>query len=318
MKKYLWFGLVWLLLMAPCVKAWQQCLAPVVVQTACLVAAPTATATCRSGKWIEELMPPPPSVDWTWNPVAAPPPPPPPPGSGDPPPPPAQLPCIQQSVTTIENGQTIVWTLATDTTVLRNGASIGYGGTGFVVVDGKAVFRSSSDGAWYSFFGGGRVAEPVPTCPTTTPPPPVNCVVSEWSPWGAWSDWATSTDGQTQTRTRTRTRTVTTQPANGGAACPPLSEIETENRPTPTPAVPAPTGTLRSCAFDVQAAKPAAATGTGWKVQYFDSGAVLTTLSSTIKRAVTFTPGLHPVTAVWMKSGVSPLTSTVGELRCGN
>lgn len=53
-------------------------------------------------------------------------------------------------------------------------------------------------------------------CDNTPPPPtPVDCVVSEWGAWGA------CTNG-----TRTRTRTIVTQPANGGAACPPLTETQ--------------------------------------------------------------------------------------------
>ena len=64
-------------------------------------------------------------------------------------------------------------------------------------------------------------------------PVPVNCAVSAWSAY-AWSAW--SVTGTTETRTGTRTRTVTTQPANGGTACPALSEMTTETRPyTPPP-----------------------------------------------------------------------------------
>jgi hypothetical protein len=60
-------------------------------------------------------------------------------------------------------------------------------------------------------------------CPLggTPPPPPVDCVVSAWGPWSAWV-----AIGATQEQ-RTRTRTVLTQPANGGTACPPLTETET-------------------------------------------------------------------------------------------
>ncbi len=42
---------------------------------------------------------------------------------------------------------------------------------------------------------------------------PVNCVVSEWSPWSECVDGVQS-----------RTRTIITPPANGGTACPPLYE----------------------------------------------------------------------------------------------
>lgn len=57
------------------------------------------------------------------------------------------------------------------------------------------------------------------------PPAPVDCVVSDWSPWsiGAWTECI----GGQQTRAEARARTISTQPANGGAACPVLSESRT-------------------------------------------------------------------------------------------
>ena len=63
-------------------------------------------------------------------------------------------------------------------------------------------------------------------------PAPVNCVVSAWSAW-SYTPWAVS--GNVETRTCTRTRTVTTQPANGGTACPALTETTTETRPYTPP-----------------------------------------------------------------------------------
>lgn len=50
---------------------------------------------------------------------------------------------------------------------------------------------------------------------TTPVPEPVDCVVSAWSAWSACANGS-----------QTRTRTVVTQPANGGAACPALSESQ--------------------------------------------------------------------------------------------
>jgi hypothetical protein len=65
-------------------------------------------------------------------------------------------------------------------------------------------------------------------------PVPVDCVVSEF---GAWSAWQSISGTEEQ---RTRTRTILTHPANGGAACPYLTETETR------PLSPAPI----SCVFD--------------------------------------------------------------------
>ncbi len=57
---------------------------------------------------------------------------------------------------------------------------------------------------------------------------PVDCMVSQFSDWtgGAWSQCVNNS----QTRTETRTRTITTPPANGGLACPALTETRTATR----------------------------------------------------------------------------------------
>lgn len=62
--------------------------------------------------------------------------------------------------------------------------------------------------------------------------PPIDCVVSDWSAW-TYSAWTVA--GSVETRTGTRTRTVVTPSANGGAACPALSESVTESRPYSPP-----------------------------------------------------------------------------------
>lgn len=72
--------------------------------------------------------------------------------------------------------------------------------------------------------------------PTVPPPPtPVNCAVSNWGVWTAGA-WSTCSNRQ-QSRTETRTRTVTTQPANGGAACPALTETRIATQPCGGPAI---------------------------------------------------------------------------------
>ncbi len=62
----------------------------------------------------------------------------------------------------------------------------------------------------------------------TVEPEPVDCAVSAWalSSYGAWS----SCENNVQTREETWMRTVLTQPANGGQACPTLSETRIATR----------------------------------------------------------------------------------------
>lgn len=71
--------------------------------------------------------------------------------------------------------------------------------------------------------------------PDPVVPPPVNCVVSEWS---AWSDppWLACADGM-QSRSVVHTRTIVTQPANGGTACPSLIESQPQTRVCPGAAI---------------------------------------------------------------------------------
>jgi len=62
-----------------------------------------------------------------------------------------------------------------------------------------------------------RIERPEPSVSEQTPP--VDCVLSDWSPWSACS----ATCG---TGTQSRTRTILTEPANGGTACGDLSESQ--------------------------------------------------------------------------------------------
>lgn len=78
------------------------------------------------------------------------------------------------------------------------------------------------------------------SCTVTPPPQPVDCVVSDWTFQSAtaWSACVNSS----QTRTETWVRSVLTQPANGGATCPTLTETRTGTQsctvtPPPNPCV---------------------------------------------------------------------------------
>lgn len=78
------------------------------------------------------------------------------------------------------------------------------------------------------------------------PPPKVDCLTNPVPP--AWAevvgDW-TACANSVQTRTTLRTRTVVTQPANGGAACPSLSDPIVESRSCSVdPPPPPPVGTV--------------------------------------------------------------------------
>jgi hypothetical protein len=79
---------------------------------------------------------------------------------------------------------------------------------------------------------------------TAPGPTPVNCVVSAWSEWTGGT-WSACTNG-TQSRQETHSRTIVTQPANGGTACPVL----TESRPATQACTvePPPTGDWVHCA----------------------------------------------------------------------
>lgn len=117
------------------------------------------------------------------------------------------------------------------------------------------------------------IAQVVVTATPPPPPVPVNCAVSQWGAWqpGAWG----ACSNGTQSRTETRTRTITTQPANGGTACPALTETRTVSQactvappppPPPPPATASITGTASASTASVTLAGdfrrfPGAATG---------------------------------------------------------
>jgi hypothetical protein len=114
---------------------------------------------------------------------------------------------------------------------------------------------------------------------TYTPPAtaPVDCVVSAWSSWTPTTDWGVCYLGQ-QAREETRWRTVLTPPANGGVACPVLSETRTVYQPC----------------LNVCEASPLMVTVTKWPVnpggkglQYSSSHAIASYAVTTTKKQVT-------------------------------
>jgi hypothetical protein len=86
--------------------------------------------------------------------------------------------------------------------------------------------------------------------------------------------------------------------------------------PTPTPVVAAPVMTLKTCAVSLTAQKPAAATGSSWKVQYFEGATALTSSSYTVTRSVTLQARAYSVTARWTKSGMPTYTSPAVTIGC--
>lgn len=98
------------------------------------------------------------------------------------------------------------------------------------------------------------------------PPPPIDCIVSDWSPWTPTNEWSACVNGQ-QTRTEQHARSIVTGPANGGAACPALSETRQAVQPCTSPP---PT-------TDADAIWKAMSTGDGVSAAYgFDSQAEVT------------------------------------------
>jgi hypothetical protein len=74
--------------------------------------------------------------------------------------------------------------------------------------------------------------------------------------------------------------------------------------------------TLKTCAVSLTAQKPAAATGSSWKVQYFDGATALTSASYTVTRSVTLQARAYSVAARWTKSGLPTYTSPAVTIGC--
>ncbi len=101
-------------------------------------------------------------------------------------------------------------------------------------------------GQWYvysrAYSGSGALSGTSNVLPVSVAgPAPVDCQVSAWQ-LTAWTEWTACSNGM-QSRTETWTRSIITQPANGGAACPALSETRTATQACTMPPPTTPTCT---------------------------------------------------------------------------
>lgn len=92
-----------------------------------------------------------------------------------------------------------------------------------------------------AYNSGGQLGPPSNEIATAVSGGPVNCVVSAWAFQSATA-WGACTNGQ-RSRTETWARTIVTPPANGGAACPALTQTRTATQACST-SQPRPTATL--------------------------------------------------------------------------
>jgi hypothetical protein len=148
----------------------------------------------------------------------------------------------------------------------------------FIFAGGVAYGHDPRDGQYYKLTGRNLATREAPICSSPTPTP---------------------------TGTPTSTPTVTPTPTP-----------EPTPTPTPTPVVAAPVMTLKTCAVSLTAQKPAAATGSSWKVQYFEGATALTSSSYTVTRSVTLQARAYSVTARWTKSGMPTYTSPAVTIGC--
>ena len=139
-------------------------------------------------------------------------------------------------------------------------------------------------------------------------PPPINCVVSDWSPWGPCSAYACGTSG-----TQTQSRTIKTAAANGGTACPAL----TQTQPCQAPPCPvecvvsdwAPFGPCSATACGTTGTKSQTRTIT---TQPANGGAPCPSLTNTVPCSAPACPAPAPASILGSSSGGSNKTVLIG------
>lgn len=146
-------------------------------------------------------------------------------------------------------------------------------------------------------------------------PAVVDCVVSDWTMQSA-TNWSSCVNS-TQTRTETWTRTITTQPANGGAACPALTETRTGSQSCTSPP-PADTFTavvgITKCRVTVTDVPPTTQTGWGVQFRFNNADGTFTNIGNRdasapyTRTSSEKAPGTYQVSAFWTRTGSTAVT----------
>lgn len=146
--------------------------------------------------------------------------------------------------------------------------------------------------------------------PAAPPPVPVDCVVSDWAFQSATA-WSACVNGQ-QTRTEIWTRTITTQPANGGAACPALSETRTGTQTcTAPPQSIILTPKTANCRIEAEDVLGPPTVQSGWGVQFrfnnpdgtFTNLGLRDVTNPYKQTSGQRAPGTYQVSDVWTRTG---------------
>jgi hypothetical protein len=210
------------------------------------------------------------------------------------------------------NTAVLTWQTTGATSVTINGAAKALSGSEQHTISAATTYTLVATGP------GGSVTRTATVTPNSAP---VDCVLSAWSMQSATA-WGVCTAGQ-QTRTETWTRTIVTPPANGGAACGPLSEQRTGTQSCTMPPTATFTGTLSGTNTAVLTWQTTGATSVtingqaralSGTVQYTISTTTTYTLVATgaggsVTRTATVAPNSGPVDCVvtaWSLDSATP------------